>query len=178
MRNPFAPVSRSLALEQRILFDAAAAVAIDQQQSDQPDATQSSASQPSTEPTPRQILAVDSRISGAQSLAASAKPNTIVVLVDAGQDGMAAISAALQQAGKVDSIQILGHGSEGQMRLGSSSLSATSADTARASEWASNLTGSADILIYGCRSGAGESGAALVERLAALTGAEIFVQRF
>ena len=173
MRNPFAPVSRSLALEPRILFDAAAAAAIDHQQTDQPDAAQSAGNQPAVEAAPRQILAVDSRISGAQSLAASAKPNTIVVLVDAAQDGMAAISAALQQAGKVDSVQILGHGSEGQMRLGSSSLSATSADTARASEWASNLTGSADILIYGCRTGAGESGAALIERLAALTGADV-----
>lgn len=173
MRHPFAPTSRSLALEPRILFDAAAAAAVDHQQSEQVDSTHASPEQSTAEAAPRQILAVDSRISGAQSLAASARPNTIVVLVDAGQDGMAAISAALQQAGKVDSIQILGHGSEGQMRLGTSSLSASSADTGRASEWSGNLTESADILIYGCRTGAGEAGAALVERLAELTGADV-----
>ncbi len=173
MRNPFVPVSRRIALEPRILFDAAAAVAVDHQQTDQADAAHSTPTQTTAEPAARQILAVDSRISGAQSLAASVKPNTLVVLVDADQDGMSAISAALQKAGKVDSIQILGHGSEGQMRLGSSSLSATSADTARAAEWAGNLTESADILIYGCRTGAGEAGAALAERLAALTGSDV-----
>ena len=98
-----------------------------------------------------------------------------IVLVGAGEDGLKAIADALAAGGKVDSIQILSHGAAGQFTLGSRTVSAdnvaTLSDTLRA--WAPQLTANADILLYGCGVGAGESGRTLITALAAATGADV-----
>ena len=122
-RSPFYPTSRSLALEPRLLFDAAGAVAAEQQHNAQPDASHADAA-PTDTPAARSVLVIDARVSGAQALANSATPGTKVVVVDAARDGVAAVQAALDALGQVDAIQILGHGTPGQMMLGSSVLSA------------------------------------------------------
>ncbi|GMG92363.1 hypothetical protein Cmtc_35830 [Cupriavidus sp. TKC] len=177
----FQPSSRTLALEPRLLYDAAAGAAVEQQHSQQlaqPDAvrtapTDAHAPAPDGHAATQQLLVIDARINGANELAQSATPGTRVVVVAAGQDGVAAIQAALDQLGQVSSIQILGHGNPGEITLGTSQLTAASADINRAAEWASHLSTGADILLYGCRSGAGDSGEALIQRLAAVTGADV-----
>nr|WP_314355814.1 VCBS domain-containing protein [uncultured Achromobacter sp.] len=171
-RSPFYPTSRSLALEPRLLFDAAGAVAAEQQHNAQPDASHADAA-PTDTPAARSVLVIDARVSGAQALANSATPGTKVVVVDAARDGVAAVQAALDALGQVDAIQILGHGTPGQMMLGSSVLSAQSADTLRTSGWGSHLSANADILLYGCDTGQGQAGAALMATMATLTGADI-----
>ncbi|MEK7696394.1 MAG: DUF4347 domain-containing protein, partial [Pseudomonadota bacterium] len=177
----FQPSSRTLALEPRLLYDAAAGAAVEQQHSQQqaqPDAartapTDAHAPAPDSHAATQQLLVIDARINGANELAQSATPGTRVVVVAAGQDGVAAIQAALDQLGQVSSIQILGHGNPGEITLGTSQLTAASADTNRTAEWASHLSAGADILLYGCRRGAGDSGEALIQRLAAVTGADV-----
>jgi large repetitive protein len=172
-RNPvFRPQSRAIALEPRILFDGAAAVAVDQQNS--PDSAPH-APAPAAEAAPRTLVVIDTRIDNYQALASQAAPGADVVLVGAGQDGLKAISDALAAGGKVASIQILSHGAPGQFTLGNQSVSADNvaalSDTLHA--WAPQLTADADILLYGCGVGAGEAGRTLITALAAATGADV-----
>ena len=168
----FRPQSRTLALEPRILFDGAAAVAVNQQASADhaPDAPQAAPEAP-----PRTLVVIDTRIDNYKDLAAQAATSADIVLVGAGEDGLKAIADALAAGGKVDSIQILSHGAAGQFSLGSRTVSAdnvaTLSDTLRA--WAPQLTADADILLYGCGIGAGESGRALITALAIATGADV-----
>lgn len=172
-RQHFPPVSRLLALEPRLLFDAAGAVAAEQQHAAQGDAPAADAPPADSSAAPRTVLVVDARVQGAQALADSAAPGTKVVVVDAANDGVAAVQAALDALGQVDSIQILGHGTPGQMLLGSSVLSAQSADTLRTAAWGAHLSANADILLYGCGTGQGESGRALMQEMASLTQADV-----
>ena len=168
----FRPQSRTIALEPRILFDGAAAVAVDQQASaDQgPEAPHAAPEAP-----PHTLVVIDKRIDNYQQLATQAASSADVVLVDATQDGLKAIADALAAGGKVDSIQILSHGAAGQFTLGSQTVSADNvaalSDTLRA--WAPQLTANADILLYGCGIGAGASGRTLINALAAATGADV-----
>ncbi|CAG2151166.1 DUF4347 domain-containing protein [Cupriavidus numazuensis] len=118
----FLPTSQTLALEQRVLYDAAAGAAVEHQQQAQPQPDGAAA--PAHAPAPdahvagKQLLVIDARINGADQLAQSASPGTEVVVVGAGQDGVAAVQAALERLGRVDSIQILGHGAPGEITLG------------------------------------------------------------
>lgn len=172
--NRFRPVSRTLALEPRLLYDAAAAVATDRQQSDsQADHADTGPAEATTAPAGKNLLVIDGRLAGAQGLADSATPGTKVLIVNPSQDGVAAVRQALEALGTADSVQILSHGTPGQMTLGSSVLTAQSADTQRAASWGAHLGANADILIYGCGTGGTSSGQALLGALASATGADV-----
>ena len=170
----FRPMTRALALEPRLLYDAAAAVAADRQQSDsQADHPDAQAADGAAPAAGKNLLVIDGRLAGAQALADSATPGTKVLVVNPAQDGIAAVRQALQALGSVDSVQILSHGAPGQFTLGSSTLSAQSADTLRAAGWGAYLSADADILLYGCGTGGGDSGQALIGALAGATGADV-----
>ena len=107
---------------------------------------------PAAEAPARALLVIDTRLADYQKLAQQAAAGAEVILVDAAQDGLAAVSERLAAGAPVASIQILSHGGPGQFVLGSRTLTADSltgaADTLRA--WAQRLTADADILLYGC----------------------------
>ncbi|SEJ27034.1 VCBS domain-containing protein [Achromobacter sp. NFACC18-2] len=168
----FRPVARALALEPRLLYDAAAAVAADRQQTDSSahDTGQADNAAPAQG---KNLLVIDGRLAGAQALADSATPGTKVLVVNPSQDGVAAVRQALEALGTVDSIQILSHGTPGQMTLGNSVLTAQSADTQRAADWGAHLSTNADILLYGCGTGSSASGQELMGALASATGADV-----
>lgn len=184
------PQCQALALEPRILFDgAAASAAADQHQSAPSDtalpATDPAAmpaapteARPSTEQAPsaaRNLLVIDSRIENREQLMAQLPSNVTVIMVNVGEDGLAAISAALAQLGRVDSIQVLSHGASGQFTLGNSTITSDNvAQLGQALEqWRNNLTQGADIQLYGCNIGAGAAGKTLVTELARWTGADV-----
>ncbi|EHK65564.1 VCBS domain-containing protein [Achromobacter arsenitoxydans] len=169
----FRPVSRTLALEPRLLYDAAAAVAADRQHTDAQASEGDANDAPAPHAASKNLLVIDGRLAGAQALADSATPGTKVLIVQPAQDGVAAVRQALEALGTADSIQILGHGAPGQMTLGNSVLSAESPDLQRTAGWSAHLRGSADILLYGCDTGANAAGQALVEGLAQATGADV-----
>lgn len=181
----FRPQRHALALEPRILFDGAAAVAAtDAQHSDpaQPDdatphATQTEA-RPASEAAPsaaRSLLVLDSRLENKEQLLAQLPGNVTAIVVNAGEDGLAAISAALAQLGQVDSIQVLSHGAAGQFTLGNRTVSADNIDQLGQTlqQWSDHLGAGADIQLYGCSVGAGEAGKTLVSELARWTGADV-----
>jgi len=180
----FRPRSQALALEPRILFDGAAASAADQQHHASDHADQSDASHTPSTPDaaaakapgqPRTLVVLDSRVENREQLTANLAANVTTLVVDAGQDALAAISAALAQLGKVDSIQIFSHGASGQFTLGNQTFTAANLDQfgSTLNSWRGELDAGADIQLYGCAVGAGSAGQALVDRLAQWTGADV-----
>ncbi len=180
------PKRHALALEPRILFDGAAAVAASD--AHQPDTAKPADSaidhapqndgQPARDATPsaaRSLLVLDSRIENRDQLLSNLPSNVTAIVVNSGEDGLAAISAALAQLGKVDSIQVMSHGAAGQFTLGNRTVSADNigqlGDTLE--QWRGNLNQGADIQLYGCDIGAGEAGKALVSELARWTAADV-----
>ncbi|MDF3932502.1 DUF4347 domain-containing protein, partial [Pseudomonas citronellolis] len=160
----FRPRGQALALEPRILFDgAAASAAADQQHHDAGTPDQADASHPASTPDAqaaaakapaqgRTLLVLDSRVENREQLTANLGANVTTLVVDAGQDALAAISATLAQLGKVDSIQIFSHGAAGQFTLGNQTFTAANLDRfgGTLSGWQAELNAGADIQLYGC----------------------------
>ncbi len=96
-----------------------------------------------------------------------------VFYLDGKQDGIEQISAVLEQQQGIDAIHIISHGNEEGLKLGNSWLTNTSLNEYRQSiqGWRNALNNDADVLLYGCNLAGGEEGAALVDKLATLTGA-------
>ncbi|MEG0007306.1 MAG: VCBS domain-containing protein [Aeromonas sp.] len=176
-RSILRPQHQMLALEPRILFDGAAAVAAEHQtqdaQHEQGDAP--AHGEPAQTTPPRHLLVIDTRIEQAQPLTEHLDANTSLLLIDKQADALAAITAKLSQLGQVDSIQILSHGSAGQFTLGNRTLTADNLASVgqQLQGWQSHLSPDADIQLYGCRVGAGDAGKALVSALAQWTGADV-----
>ncbi|MFV3308076.1 VCBS domain-containing protein [Pseudomonas sp. NY15181] len=180
------PHTHALALEQRILFDGAAAAAVDQQHHDSQAAEAKDSTPPATAvearaqaaapaPAPRNLVVIDARLENRDQLAANLPLGSTALVVDAGQDAIAAISNALAQLGKVDSIQVFSHGATGQFTLGNQTFTAQTVDQLgeRLNAWRGELNPGADIQLYGCDVGAGSAGQTLVNELARWTGADV-----
>lgn len=171
------PHQQMLALEPRILFDGAAAVAVDHQSQDNQDAPQTGPdhAEPSQSSQPRQLLVVDARIEQASQLTKNLDSNVSLLVIDSKTDTLTAIGAKLAELGQVDAIQILSHGAAGQFTLGDRTITADNlASVAQQLQgWQNHLSENADIQLYGCRVGAGDSGQALVSALAKWTGADV-----
>ncbi|MFY0731792.1 VCBS domain-containing protein [Pseudomonas sp. NFX15] len=183
------PQRQALALEPRILFDGAAASAATDQHHADPTAAPAAVDAPVPHATPtegraateqapsaaRSLLVLDSRIENRDQLLAQLPANVTAIVVNVGEDGLAAISAALAQLGKVDSIQVMSHGAAGQFTLGNRTVTSDNVDQLAQTleQWRNNLTPGADIQLYGCDIGAGVAGKTLVTELARWTGADV-----
>ncbi|MEE1910704.1 DUF4347 domain-containing protein [Aeromonas caviae] len=176
--NPlFKPQQQMLALEPRILFDGAAAVAAEHQHQDN-QATPADVPDhgaPTQTAQPRQLLVIDARIEQASQLTNNLDSHVSLLFIDKQSDALAAIGTKLAELGQVDAIQILSHGAAGQFTLGNRTLTADNLASVsqQLQSWQSHLSEQADIQLYGCRVGAGESGQALVSALAKWTGADV-----
>jgi len=108
-------------------------------------------------------------------LAAQPGRSIDVVRIGADEDGLARIGTELAARQDVSEVHIISHGSDGAVYLGSSVLDLQSLE-ARSGElaaWGGSLTPDADLLIYGCDVAQTATGQALVEQLAAVTGADV-----
>jgi hypothetical protein len=129
----------------------------------------------------REITFVDMSVANAESLLAGLSAERDagrvieIVRIEAGADGIAVISDTLAQREAVTAVHLLSHGSDGQLRLGSTTLDAQTL-LARADQvagWGAALTADADLLLYGCDFAQSAVGQDLVQELAALTGADV-----
>lgn len=123
----------------------------------------------------RSVTIIDPRVGDTAALMAALPADTMAFVLDAGEDGLAQIAAVLAGLGEVDALHIIGHGSEGALKLGSGTIDAATL-AARAADLAaigSHLGPDGDILLYGCDVAAGTSGAAFIDLLGALTDADI-----
>ncbi len=98
-----------------------------------------------------------------------------VVMIAADEDGIARITQTLADRQGVSAVHLISHGDSGSAQLGNTVLDdATLATRAHdVASWGQAFTQDADLLIYGCDVGAQAGGQALVQGLAALTGADV-----
>ncbi|TKB26271.1 tandem-95 repeat protein [Desulfopila sp. IMCC35006] len=184
----FRPRSSAFALEPRVLFDGAAAVAVEDHLSagdplvHQTDATEvrtttavdATTANPAPAAAPTTLLVVDSRVADYQSLLGDLPGNVMVRVINADESGLAALDAAINNSSNIQSIQIISHGSSGSISLGSDTItSSTLSSSTQIQGWAPHLTDDADILLYGCDVGSGSNGTTFLSQLATLTGADI-----
>src|SRR5690348_6763418 len=117
------------------------------------------------------VLFVDARIADASSLLAHVRAGTEVVYLQQGRDGLQQMSDYLSLHPGAASVQIIAHGNDGDLWLGSTYLSADNIGQ-HATELAQiggNIKAGGDILIYACDTAAGDKGMAFVTSLADLT---------
>ncbi|MGI4721312.1 MAG: tandem-95 repeat protein [Janthinobacterium lividum] len=183
-----------LALEARVMFDgatadaavAAAKAAVDIQV---PDAHEAS-SQPSAferqdlqvaaavlppESQRQEIVFVVDNVPDYQKMIAAVEPGVEVVVLDHTKDGLQQVIAALDGRAPVDAIHLVTHGEQQQIELGTSIITNASIDGygSELGRIGQHLNAGGDLLVYGCNVAAGEAGAAFVDRLAQLTGADV-----
>ena len=113
--------------------------------------------------------------SNSEALIAMARPGVEIVRLDPNQDGFQQINDFLADRSNIDAIHIVGHGDPGVVKLGTAFL-----DSANLNDYANELsnlgqalTQDGDILLYGCRIAGTAEGQDLVQRIAALTGADV-----
>lgn len=187
-RQIFRPRSSTLALEPRVMFDGAAAIAVDEHlftpqlekhadvvETRPTPAVESTAANPSPATIPTTLLVVDGRVADYQSLLSDLPGNVMVRVINPGESGLAAINSAISGHTDLQSIQIISHGSSGSLSLGTDTINSNtlSSQGSQIQSWAPHLSGDADILLYGCDIGAGTAGTTLLTQLASLTGADI-----
>ncbi len=144
----------------------------------------SAASQPSSasEPARVEVVFIDADIANKEILIADmlrlgdASQRIEVVELERSRDGLEQMVEALSGRADVDAIHLIGEGTSGQLHLGGSFLDFGGLDARQSSLLAqigSNLSGDADVLVYGCNFADGSAGAAALQTLATLTGADI-----
>ncbi|MEQ1680379.1 MAG: DUF4347 domain-containing protein, partial [Nitrospira sp.] len=166
-----------LSLESRLMFDAAAgatAAEVNQDQVAQEQAESAMSGEDGGAPTAveqdsqdllqaivsyspgestTEVVFVDPTVPNYQELLGGLDPNIEVIMLTGGQDGMEQMAAALSGRTGIDAIHIISHGAEGQLQLGTGTLTLESMSGQYADELAAirqSLSESADLLVYGC----------------------------
>ncbi|MBW2443382.1 MAG: DUF4347 domain-containing protein, partial [Deltaproteobacteria bacterium] len=98
-----------------------------------------------------------------------------LIVLDVNRDGIDQISEALNGGFQVDAIHFFSHGANGAIQLGGSWFNTESfeANTRKIAGWKQSLKIGADLVFYGCDFASNTEGRALVQRLAALTKADV-----
>ena len=128
---------------------------------------------------PQEVALVDARTPDyarlLEDIAAQSGRRIEAILIDAEEDGLAQVAAALAGREDLAAVHIIAHGDAGVLQLGSGLVTAEAlerhADVVAA--WGKSLTADGDILLYGCDVAATAQGQSLVETLARLTGADV-----
>jgi hypothetical protein len=120
------------------------------------------------------VVFVDAGVENYQQLVDGVIPTAEVFVLDAAADGIEQISQILQQRQDVDAVHIVSHGAPGQIFVGRSSIALDDLTESNVGQWRQSLSADAEILVYGCNVADGVQGRQFVERLAQLTGAEVY----
>jgi hypothetical protein len=105
--------------------------------------------------------------------------NIVLVEIDAEQDGLAVVSAALEQATQngyeISALHIVSHGRDGEFELGNETIDQTTLrqNAQVFAGWASAFSTDGDLLIYGCNFAQSNTGQAFARALSELTGADV-----
>ena len=200
--SPPSSVKHSLlSLEQRLMFDAAAAATASEVASEQVAQEQAEAAvsgdaphegadgdqgggedvvQALTNFMPAEkcveVAFVDPTVPNYQEMLAGMDPNIEVIMLDGGQDGIEQMAETLSGRTGIDAIHLISHGSSGELQLGTGTLNVQSMSGEYANELATireSLSDHADVLVYGCNFAEGSEGTDAVNLLAELTGADV-----
>ena len=124
---------------------------------------------------PKNIVFIDSRVTGYQTLVADLGADTEWHLLTTEQDGVQQMQCALANHSGLGSIQIISHGAQGALYLGSTVLNSANLAGYQSQLQAigSSLSQTGDILLYGCNVAQGDAGLGFVNALARITGADV-----
>ena len=121
------------------------------------------------------VVFIDAQLPNYQALIASLTNNSTYFVLEAQKDGIEQIEQCLAGYSKLDSIQILSHGSQGSLYLGNAVLSNNSLKKYQdqLSNIGSHLNDTGDILLYGCNVAQGDIGLQFIDALAKATAADV-----
>jgi hypothetical protein len=180
------PVTHRIALEPRHLFDGAVPVTMEHHDdntghppTDSPEISQRAAATADVpghageRSAPTGLVIVDPSVRGWQELVAGLPAGSEVLVLDPARSGLEQIAEALGTRDNITSLHLVSHGASEQLVIGSQLLDASNLDDFRSelSAIGSHLSADADILIYGCD--VASQGTTFIDRLAALTGADV-----
>ncbi|XZN97071.1 MAG: DUF4347 domain-containing protein [Microcoleus sp.] len=123
----------------------------------------------------KNLLIVDTKVENSDSLAKGATEGTEVFMLDPTLDGVKQITRILANWRDLESLQIVSHGQEGRLQVGSIELNSNNIESYSdlLQQWGKSLSERGDILLLGCSIAAGKSGQAFLGRLSEITGADI-----
>lgn len=123
----------------------------------------------------KEVAFVDTSVSNYQTLVNSISPNMEVVLIDGSKDGLQQMVDWAATHSGYEAVHILSHGSNGELELGTTQITAQNitSHSAELQALGQALTTNGDILLYGCNVANGEQGQALLSNLATITQADI-----
>ena len=176
-----------LALEPRIMFDGAAvadaaetlapASAVDAVEASHPAPVEIRAADPSRNSGKTEVAFIDTSVADWMTLVQGVRAGVEVQLIDGGQSGLGQMAQWAETHSGYDAIHILGHGSEGEIRLGRDTLNtdSLSGDVVKQdlATLGQSLTSDGDLLLYACDVAAGAEGLAFLGNLADATGADV-----
>lgn len=191
--NGFNISSGLMALEPRIMYDAAGVLTGAEVQADDGQPVDSPESRPEAQEEAnglrdlfsdyvppvqaeiRELVLVAGNIENYQDLLKDVSPEARVVVIDPDRDGLEQINTVLSQYEGLEAIHIVSHGGPAYLKLGQQQLSLDNleAHAATVSEWGRALSSDGDILLYGCEVAEGEAGREFVHQLSELTGADV-----
>lgn len=122
----------------------------------------------------KEIVFIDDQVPDIEVLICGFGAGKEIVILDSEQDGLRQIADAVAGRTGIDALHIISHGAEGRIALGSTTIDGANlpANSALLQTIGASLAEGADILLYGCKVGAG-AGKALVDQLAIATGADV-----
>ncbi|MCP4171990.1 MAG: DUF2341 domain-containing protein, partial [Fuerstiella sp.] len=113
---------------------------------------------------------LDQMVENLQSANTSDENSTLeIIILESQTDGMGQISSTMRNYRDIDAIHVVSHGSDGQVRLGSTTLSLDNLDDYRSSigAWQDSMSSEADLLFYGCNLAATADGQELMNQISA-----------
>lgn len=134
--------------------------------------------------TPR-VVFIDPSVAEYQTLIADMPANATIVVLNASLDGVQQIQdyltnntglvGAIDIITNIDSLDVVSHGTSGEITLGSTVLNSDTMASyaAQLAEIGSHLTSTGDILLYGCDVAADATGQQFIDQLALATGADV-----
>ncbi|MBC7860627.1 MAG: DUF4347 domain-containing protein, partial [Burkholderiaceae bacterium] len=124
-----------------------------------------------------EVAFIDAGVADHRALLDGVRAGVEVVLIDAGESGLAQMARWAATHSGYDAIHVLSHGAQGSIRLGDDTISASSLSDAGVKTALSTLgralAADGDLLLYGCSVAAGEAGQAFIADLAGATGADV-----
>lgn len=125
----------------------------------------------------REVVFVDATLSDYRALLADINnPDARVVLLNGARDSIDQMADYLDGESGIDAVHIIGHGRSGTLILAGQAYTADTLSQHYAMDLARigrALTADGDILLYGCDIAKGSAGETFIERVAAMTGADI-----
>jgi large repetitive protein len=124
---------------------------------------------------PTDIAFVFDDVANHQELVAAFGPGVDVHVLDSFGNGLEQMAQILQGRSGIGALQIVGHGSEASLHLGSLRLTAGNIGdySGVLTHIGASLAPGGNILLYGCNVAAGAVGVSFVDRIAQLTGADV-----